>query len=102
MSNVLTIARKELKVYFVSPLFYVVTALFVLAYGFFFAINTISSQQASLSTTFNIVVFVMVLLAPLLTMRPISQEKRQGTIALLLSNPVPSIELVLAKDPASL
>src|SRR5258708_34140645 len=87
MSNVLTNARKELKAYFVWPVFYVVTALFVLAYGFFFAINTISSQQAGLSTTFNIVVFVMVLLAPLLTMRLISQEKQQGTIELLLTNP---------------
>jgi ABC-2 type transport system permease protein len=102
MNNILTIARKELKVYFVSPLFYVVTALFVLAYGFFFAINTISSQQADLSTTFNIVVFVMVLLAPLLTMRLISQEKQQGTIELLLTNPVRDIELVLGKYLAAL
>src|SRR5258708_29263509 len=102
MSNILTIARKELKVSLASPLVSVVTALFVLAYGFFFAINTISSQQASLSTTFNIVVFVMVLLAPLLTMRLISQEKQQGTIELLLTNPVRDIELVLGKYLASL
>ncbi len=98
----LTIARKELKVYFVSPLFYVVTALFVLAYGFFFAVNTISSQQATLQTTFNIVVFVMILLAPLLTMRLISLEKQQGTIELLLTNPVRDLELVLGKYLAAL
>ena len=102
VSTVLTIARKELKVYFVSPLFYVVTALFMLAYGFFFAVNTISSQQASLRTTFNIVVFVMVLLAPLLTMRLISQEKQQGTIELLLTNPVRDVELVAGKYLAAL
>lgn len=102
LNNVLTIARKELKVYFVSPLFYVVTALFVLAYGFFFAVNTISSQQASLRTTFNIVVFVMILLAPLLTMRLISQEKQQGTIELLLTNPVRDLELVAGKYLAAL
>jgi ABC-2 type transport system permease protein len=102
LSNVLTIARKELKVYFVSPLFYVVTALFVLAYGFFFAVNTISSQQATLQATFNIVVFVMVLLAPLLTMRLVSLEKQQGTIELLLTNPVRDIELVAGKYLAAL
>ncbi len=102
LSNVLTIARKELKVYFVSPLFYVVTALFVLAYGFFFAVNTISSQQATLQATFNIVVFVMVLLAPLLTMRLVSLEKQQGTIELLLTNPVRDVELVAGKYLAAL
>jgi ABC-2 type transport system permease protein len=102
LSNVLTIARKELKVYFVSPLFYVVTALFVLAYGYFFAVNTINSQQATLQTTFNIVVFVMVLLAPLLTMRLISLEKQQGTIELLLTNPVRDVELVAGKYLAAL
>ena len=102
MSNILTIARKELKVYFVSPLFYVVTALFILAYGFFFAVNTISSQRASLRTTFNIVVFVMVLLAPLLTMRLVSQEKQQGTIELLLTTPLRDIELVIGKYAAAL
>jgi len=102
LNNVLTIAQKELKVYFVSPLFYVVTALFVLAYGFFFAVNTITSQQATLRTTFNIIVFVMILLAPLLTMRLISQEKQQGTIELLLTNPVRDIELVAGKYLAAL
>jgi ABC-2 type transport system permease protein len=102
VSNIITIARKELKVYFVSPLFYVVTALFILAYGYFFAANTIQTQQASLRTTFNIVVFVMVLLAPLLTMRLVSQEKQQGTIELLLTTPVRDVELILGKYLAAL
>jgi ABC-2 type transport system permease protein len=102
LSNVLTIAGKELKVYFVSPLFYVVTALFILAYGFFFAVNTINSQQASLRTTFNIVVFVMVLLAPLVTMRLVAQEKQQGTIELLLTTPLRDVELVMGKYLAAL
>jgi ABC-2 type transport system permease protein len=102
LSNVLTIAGKELKVYFVSPLFYVVTALFILAYGFFFAVNTINSQQASLRTTFNIIVFVMVLLAPLVTMRLVAQEKQQGTIELLLTTPLRDVELVMGKYLAAL
>src|SRR6202035_2730410 len=54
-------------------------------------------QQAALQTAFNIVVFVMVLLAPLLTMRLVSLEKEQGTIELLLTNPVRDVELVLGK-----
>src|SRR5258708_35780026 len=102
MSNILTIARKELKVYFVSPLFYVVTALFILAYGFFFAVNTIGSQTVDFGTTVNIVTFVMVLLAPLVTMRLISLETQQGTIELLLTNPVRDVELVLGKYLAAL
>src|SRR5207302_208534 len=59
LKNALTIARKELRVYFVSPLFYVVTALFVALSSFFFAANLIQSNQASMRTTFNATLVVM-------------------------------------------
>ena len=43
MRNAITIARKEVRVYFGSPLFYIVTAFFLLLSGLFFALNTIQS-----------------------------------------------------------
>ncbi|MHB8510014.1 MAG: ABC transporter permease [Candidatus Dormibacteria bacterium] len=92
-----TIAQKEIKVFFVSPLFYVVSALFIALYGVFFAYNLISTQQASLRNTFNIALFILLFVAPLLSMRLISQEKQQGTIELLLTNPVRDYEVVLGK-----
>ncbi|MDP9325101.1 MAG: ABC transporter permease [Candidatus Dormibacteraeota bacterium] len=102
MKNALTIARKELKVYFVSPVFFIVTALFVLASGFFFAVNTLQSQTVSISTTFSIILFVMILLAPLLTMRLIAQEKGEGTLELLFSHPIRDVELVAGKFAAAM
>jgi len=102
MQNTLTIARKELRIYFVSPLFYAMTALFVCLSGFFFALNIIQSNQASLATNSNITLFILLFVAPILTMRLIAQEKQQGTIELLLTNPVSDVEVVIGKYLAAL
>lgn len=101
-STIWTIARKELKVYFSSPLFYVMTGLFVLFTGILFALNVVQSQQASLSATFFISQYIMVIFAPLITMRLLSQEKQSGTIELLLTQPVRDVELILGKYIAAL
>lgn len=107
MNTMLAITRKELKVYFASPLFYIVTALFIMVTGLFFAI-TIQSPGASgdqtsyLRSTFSTALFLMILIAPLITMRLIAQEKQEGTIELLLTQPVTDIQLVLGKYLASL
>jgi ABC-2 type transport system permease protein len=95
--NALTIARKELRVYFVSPLFYVITALFVFLFALFFAGTVIQSKTANFGSTFNITQFVMIFVVPLLTMRLIAQEKQQGTIEILLTNPVRDAEVVVGK-----
>ena len=107
MNNALAITRKELKVYFSSPLFYVVTALFVAVTGGFFALTILQpsangSQTDNLKALFNTTLFVMIFLGPLITMRLISQEKQEGTIELLLTNPVTDTELVLGKYLAAL
>ena len=107
MNTVLAIARKEIKVYFVSPLFYIVTALFILITGLFFS-ATIASPGASgdqsqyLRSTFTTTLFLMMLIAPLITMRLIAQEKQDGTIELLLTQPVTDIQLIAGKYLASL
>lgn len=107
MNNVIAIARKELKVYFASPLFYVVTALFVFVTGLFFALTILSpnasgSQTDNLRSTFNTTLFIMIFLGPLVTMRLISQEKQEGTLELLLTQPVTDTELVFGKYLAAL
>jgi ABC-2 type transport system permease protein len=107
VNTVLAIARKEIKVYFASPLFYIVTALFILITGLFFS-ATIASPGASgdqssyLRSTFTTTLFLMMLIAPLITMRLIAQEKQDGTIELLLTQPVTDIQLIAGKYLASL
>jgi ABC-2 type transport system permease protein len=101
-NTVWTITRKELKIYFSSPLFYVMTALFVLFTGFIFALNVVQSQSLSLATTSFITQYIMVLFAPLITMRLLSEEKQTGTIELMLTGPVRDVELILGKYLAAL
>lgn len=102
MRNTLVIFRKELKVYTTSPLFYVITAMFALLAAFFFGYSIRQSLVADLSSTFTTMNIVMVLFAPLLTMRLISQEKSDGTIELLQTMPLRDVELVVGKYLAAL
>ena len=112
MRNVLAIAEKEIRTYFASPIAYVIIGLFTLLFGWiFFAYlsyflrnseqmmgggNVNVNQQVIsgvLQTCAVIVLFVM----PMITMRTYSEEKRSGTIELLLTSPVTDIQIILGK-----
>ncbi len=97
MKNVWTIASRELRAFAVSPMPYVVSALFLVVIGYFFAIILITSQEATLRNTFSNMMFVLLLLAPALTMRLLAEEQRLGTIELLLTAPVRDWQVVLGK-----
>ncbi len=97
MKNVWTIASRELKSYFASPIAYVVSALFLVVSGFFFTLILISSQDASLRSSFSNMTFILILLAPALTMKLLAEEQRMGTIELLLTSPVNDWQVVLGK-----
>ncbi len=102
MRNVWTITLRELRSYFVSPVAYAVSALFLVLLGVLFYLNVSSVQQASMRETFNVMVFVLVLIAPGLTMKLLAEEQRMGTIELLLTSPVHDWEVVLGKYLGSL
>jgi ABC-2 type transport system permease protein len=102
MRNVLTIAEKELKSYFASPLAYIVMAAFLAVMGFFFYGILVTSQQATMEYTFQNMGVILLLVSPVLAMRLLSEEQRSGTIELLLTSPVRDIEVVIGKFLASL
>lgn len=102
MKNVWTITLRELQSYFVSPVAYAVSALFLVLMGVLFFIITSSAQQASMRETFNTMVFIMLLIAPGLTMKLLAEEQRMGTIELLLTAPVHDWQVVLGKYLGSL
>ena len=109
MRNVLTIAGREIKSYFVSPIAYVVLTGFLLLGGWFF-FNLLSHFNFLLSiysamrnpeaqTRLNLNEFVMapllhnlsvvlVILVPVITMRSFAEEKRSGTYELLMTSPL--------------
>jgi ABC-2 type transport system permease protein len=111
--NVLAIADRELRSYFSSPMAYIVIGFFLLPFGVFFflylqAFVKQSLQMAQYGGAMNvnqqvvryvlqnasvIILFIM----PMITMRTYSEEKRSGTIELLLTSPLSDVEIILGK-----
>ncbi len=103
MSNHIAIfCKKELKSFFDSPIAYIVLTIFLLICGWFFFSDLFLINQASLRNLFRIVPFIFMFFVPAVTMRLISEEKRSGTIEVLLTLPVKDYEVILGKFLASL
>ncbi len=109
MQNFRTLLYKELRSFFVSPLAYVVMALVMVLNGvsFLFSVARMEgkvSQLSLLHLTFDSLWFwmVFVLLFPLITMRLIAEERKMGTLETLLTAPVESWTVILAKYAATL
>jgi len=101
--------RKELSAYFISPLFYLVTAVFLCLSGYYFYTDliffvTFGFGMNILENFWQLLLvdlrLVMLLCIPLLTMRAFAEEKKLGTLELLLTYPVRDSELLLAKFAA--
>lgn len=89
--------KRELLSYFTSPLGYVFVAVFYLFSGLFLYLFPLYSQTADMSSVYVGMFFVMLVMIPILTMRLMSEEKRQKTDQLLLTSPVSLTRLVLGK-----
>jgi ABC-2 type transport system permease protein len=95
--NSLAMLKKELRSYFASTIAYVVIAIFLAVVGYFFSVFLFNTSEASLSFLFLNTANVLLLVAPLLTMRLLAEEQRMGTIELLLTAPVRDWEVVVGK-----
>ena len=114
LRNILALAEKELRSYFASPIAYIIIGLFALLFGWFFYMyltffvrqseqmmgmgggNMNINQQmirGVLQNSAVIILFVM----PMITMRTYSEEKRSGTIELLLTSPVTDFQIIMGK-----
>ena len=118
MRNVLTIAGKELRGYFVSPIAYVVLTGFILLAGWFFynlltrfnfilgmysamrnpqALAQVNLNQWVVEPLLHNMAVVLVILVPMITMRSFAEEKRAGTYELLMTSPVRTAEILAGK-----
>ncbi|MCC6963647.1 MAG: ABC transporter permease [candidate division Zixibacteria bacterium] len=97
MNNVLTIFRREMRSYFNSPVAYIVITLFLLISGYFFSSTLFLINSADLRSLFNISSFVLMFFIPAVTMRLLAEERRSGTIEILVTMPVKDSEIVLGK-----
>ena len=116
MNNILAIAHKELKSYFASPVAYVVIGFSAILFGWFF-INllyyfdrtqmqagsgfqgpqAINVNEIMISSLFLNVSVILLFTLPLITMRTYAEEKRSGTIELLLTSPLTDLQIVMGK-----
>lgn len=91
------IIKRELSNYFSSPVGYVVLVIFYLFSGLFFNSYNLVPQNTSMSSLFSSIVSLLGFLVPVLTMRLMSEEKKQRTDQLLLTSPVSLPALVMGK-----
>jgi gliding motility-associated transport system permease protein len=113
--NILAIAGKELRSYFASPMGYIIIGLFALLFGWFYYVylhvfveqsqrmmmiggggNVNVNEQMIKGVLQNAAVIILFVM-PMITMRTYSEEKRSGTIELLLTSPLTDTEIILGK-----
>ena len=116
MKNTLAIFGKEMRIYFNSPMAYVVIAVFLLINGYLFynivaftvnqGMQLIRFQQSLPQININEMIFrpifhnmavVMILTLPMLTMRLLAEEKKTKTIELLMTSPITLTQIILGK-----
>ena len=113
--NTLTICRKELNSYFRSPIAYGVMAFFALISGYFFYVAVVYFMQMSIQSAmsgqsqpmsvnesvirplFSNISVIGLFIIPMITMRLFAEEKRTGTIELLITSPLSDLEIILGK-----
>ncbi len=119
MSNLLAIYKRDLKGYFFSPIAYVVIGLFLLVNGIFFYVllssfleysYAVMIQRQGYPINVNLLMIrpffqnmsvIVLFVIPMITMRSFSEEKKSGTMELLLTSPVTNWQLILGKFLAS-
>ncbi len=102
MRRTIAICKKELQMYFYSPVAYVAFAFYFVISGYFFSMNFLGSQVVDVRMLSGNTMVVFLFVIPLLTMRLVSDELRQGTDELLLTSPAGIGEIIVGKYLAAL
>ena len=113
MRNTLAIAQKELRAYFASPIGFIMIGFFAIIYGVFYAaiLSYVQTQlpmmgmgqapvdlnEQMIRPLFSNVQVILLFALPLVTMRTYAEEKRSGTMELLLTSPITDLQIVLGK-----
>ncbi len=93
----LAVMSRELNTYFKTPIGYIFMGLFLVVTGFFFTVGNLISGSSYFTSFLSSILFIYLLAVPLLTMRLLSEEKRQKTDQLLLTSPITVTDIVVGK-----
>ena len=120
MRNLLAIYMKELRSYFVSPVAYVIAGVFLFLSGYLFrnilmqfnfwcmqlsqrsqfmqgGMPNLNLNEMVVTQFFGVMDFIWLLVVPMLTMRLLAEEKKNGTMELLMTSPISTVEIILGK-----
>jgi ABC-2 type transport system permease protein len=114
LRNIAAIAGKELRSYFASPIAYIIIGLFALVFGYFFYVylhvfmeqsqrmammggGTVNVNEQMIRGVLQNAAVIILFVLPMITMRTYSEEKRSGTIELLLTSPITDFEIIVGK-----
>ncbi|CAM3393303.1 ABC transporter permease [Rhodothermus bifroesti] len=97
MREVWILTRRELRAFFDSPSAYIVLSVFLLITGWFFGSSLFVENVASLQSVFDLAPVLFMFFIPALTMGTFAEERRAGTIELLLTLPVRDGQVIAAK-----
>ncbi len=94
--------RRETKSYFSSASAYIVLAVFLFITGWFFQLNVFKENMAHMRSIFDILPFLLIVFAPAISMRLISEERKSGTLELLVTMPVNDFDVIFGKFLAAM
>jgi len=97
MKNIVNIFWKEFRSYFSSPIAYIFIISFLGVTNWLFFRTFFLANQSSLRPFFSLLPWVFLFLAPAITMRSWAEEKKLGTIEILMTLPIKEYEVVIAK-----
>ena len=91
------VVKKELKTYFCSPVGYVFIGLFLIMFSIFFYVDVFQYGSTNFEYIFYSGATILTFITPILTMRTIAEERKNGTEQLLLTSPLSITKVVLGK-----
>jgi len=97
----LAIWKREVQAYFYQPIAYILIGFFFLISSIYFTFGTIASQVAEMNYLLSNIIFILTFVSPILTMRILTEDRKNGTEVLLVTSPVDVYKIVLGKFLAS-
>ena len=115
MNNIVALAQKEIRAYFVSPMAYALLGFFSLLFGYFYIASmnvmlqfsmgqlgqggpqVVNINEFMVRPLFSNTALILLMMLPFLTARAYAEEKRSGTIELLLTSPLTDFQIIIGK-----
>ncbi len=97
MHNIMTIFSREIKSFYVSPLYYIIGFIYLALTGYFFTIDLYYIRTAMMENSMYNIGFFTILFLSILCINLIAEEKSNGTFEIIMTSPISSLEYVIGK-----